>query len=83
MIENLRISFFNRKEILYVQYYIDGKCTQRSLRKPYSKENVKLAKKYVVPEIERKYLLGELTDKKKKAKNFSYYADLYLNKKKI
>ena len=81
MIENPKVSLFNRKGKLYVQYYIDSKCIQKSLKKDYAKENVKLAKKFVIPEIERKILLGEIADKKTKVREFEYYADIYLKQK--
>jgi integrase len=81
MIENPKVSLFNRKGKLYVQYYLNGKCIQKSLKRDYTKENVKLAKKFVVPEIERKILLGEITDKKTKVREFEYYADIYLKQK--
>ena len=32
MIENPRVSLFNRKGILYVQFYIEGKLKQKSFR---------------------------------------------------
>ncbi|WP_456479826.1 tyrosine-type recombinase/integrase [Nautilia sp.] len=81
MIENPKVSLFNRRGRLYVQYYINGRCVQKSLKRDYTKENVKLAKKYVIPEIERKILLGEIQDSKFKAKEFKYYAELYLKQK--
>ena len=81
MIENPKVSLFNRKGKLYVQYYLNGKCIQKSLRKDYTKENIKLAKKFVIPEIERKILLGEITESNKKVKEFEYYANIYLKQK--
>ena len=81
MIENPKVSLFNRKGKLYVQYYLNGKCIQKSLKKDYTKENVKLAKKFVIPEIERKILLGEIKESKKKVKEFEYYANIYLKQK--
>jgi len=81
MIENPKVSLFNRKGKLYVQYYINGRCVQKSLKRDYTKENVKLAKKYVIPEIERKILLGEIQDNRVKPKDFEYYATIYLRQK--
>jgi len=81
MIENPRVSLFNRNGVLYVQFYVNGKLRQKSLKKPYTKENVKLAKKHIVPQIEKKILLGEVSDKNKTAKNFEFYADIYLRQK--
>ncbi len=81
MIENPRVSLFNRNGILYVQFYVNGKLKQKSLKKPYTKENVKLAKKYIVPEIEKKILLGEVSNTNKTAKNFEFYVDIYLRQK--
>jgi len=49
MIENPRVSIFNRNGILYMQFYVDGKLKQKSLRMPYTKENIKLAKKSIIP----------------------------------
>jgi len=81
MIESPKVSLFNRIGRLYVQYYINGKCIQKSLRKDYTKENVKLAKKYVIPEIERKIFLGEIQDNKHRVREFDYYASIYLKQK--
>ena len=78
MIESPKVSLFNRKGKLYVQYYLNGKCIQKSLRKDYTKENVKLAKKYVIPEIERKILLSKIQDNKHKVREFKHYANIYL-----
>jgi len=81
MIENPKVSLFNRNGKLYVQYYLDGKCIQKSLKKDYTKENIKLAKKFVIPEIERKILLGEIKDTKQKVREFEYYVNIYLKQK--
>ncbi len=81
MIENPRVSLFNRKGILYVQFYIEGKLKQKSLRMPYTKENIKLAKKLIVLQIEKKILSGEYKQLNKKAKEFEYYASIYLRQK--
>jgi integrase len=81
MIENPRVSLFNRNGILYVQFYIEGKLKQKSLKKPYTKENVKFAKKHIVPQLERKILSGEYKQLNKKAKEFEYYASIYLRQK--
>ncbi|QCI27614.1 tyrosine-type recombinase/integrase [Caminibacter pacificus] len=81
MIENPKVSLFNRKGKLYIQYYINGRCVQKSLKRDYTKENIKLAKKYVIPEIERKILLGEIQDNRVKPKEFEYYATIYLRQK--
>jgi integrase len=81
MIENPKVSLFNRKGKLYVQYYLNGKCIQKSLKKDYTKENVKLAKKFVIPEIERKILLGEINDKKNVVREFDFYASIFLKQK--
>ena len=81
MIENPRVSLFNRNGILYVQFYLNGKLKQKSLKKPYTKENVRLAKKHIIPQIEKKILLGEISDTNETAKNFEFYVDIYLKQK--
>ena len=81
MIDNPRVSLFNRKGKLYVQYYIEGQLKQKSLKMPYTKEYIKLAKKQIVPQIERKILSGEYKQLNKKAKEFEHYASIYLRQK--
>lgn len=81
MIENYRICLFNKNNKLYVQYYLNGKQRQKSLKMPYTKENVKKAKKYFIPELEKKLILGEIKDKKKITKEFDFYASIFLRQK--
>jgi len=65
--------------ILYVEYKVDGKTVQKSTRLRDTKEHRLLIKKEVIPSIERKIILGEISGTK--AKEFKHYAKVFLRDK--
>ena len=79
MFENYNVSIFNRKGILYLQFYVDGKLKQKSTRLKDTKENRKLLQKEVIPQLIIKLKNGELSNKK--PQKFEWYADRYLRQK--
>jgi len=79
MFENYNVSIFNRKGILYLQFYVDGKLKQKSTRIKDTKENRKLLKKEVIPQLILKLKNGELS--KTKPQKFEWYAERYLRQK--
>ena len=79
MFENYKISMFNRKGMLYIQFYIDGKLKQKSTRLKDTPQNRKLIKNEVIPQLLLKLKSGEFSQKK--AREFDYYASIYLRQK--
>jgi len=75
------ITFFNRKGRLYVQFEVDGKRYQRSLKMEDTVANRKLATSKIIPKLQLKILSGEFGKEKKDAKKFEHYARLYLKSK--
>ena len=64
---------------LYLEYEADGKIIQKSTRLEDTPKNRALIKKEVIPELQRKILLGEVG--KNKPKTFAYYSKQYLKDK--
>ncbi len=79
MFENYNITIFNRKGILYIQFYLDGKQKQRSTRLKDTPANRKLIQKEVIPKLYLKLKNGELS--KTKPQKFEWYAERYLRQK--
>jgi len=79
------ITFFNRKgkqkDRLYVQFEVDGKRYQRSLKMEDTIANRKLATSKIIPKLQLKILNGEFGKEKKEVKKFEHYAKLYLKSK--
>ena len=75
------ITFFNRKGRLYVQFEVDGKRYQRSLKMEDTIANRKFATSKIIPKLQLKILNGEFGKEKKEAKKFEHYAKLYLKSK--
>lgn len=69
----------SRNGRLYVRFFIDEKEFTRSLKLKDTKANRRLAKKDILPQLEKKILTGEY---KKVAKKLSYYSEKYLKLKK-
>jgi len=65
--------------ILYIEYNINGKQVQKSTRLKDTKENRTLIKKEVIPSLERKIILGEITGVK--VKELKYYSKIFLREK--
>lgn len=64
---------------LYLEYEANGRVIQKSTRLPDTPTNRVLIKKEVIPELQRKILLGEIG--KGKPKTFAYYSEQYLKDK--
>ncbi len=64
---------------LYLEYETNGKIIQKSTRLEDTPKNRGLIKKEVIPELQRKILLGEIG--KDKPKTFAYYSKQYLKDK--
>ena len=79
MFENYKISIFNRKGKLYIQFFVDGKMKQKSTRLEDTPANRKLIQKEVIPQLLLKLKSGEFN--KKKVENFEWYAKRYLRNK--
>ena len=65
---------------LYVQFYIDGKCIQRSTKLLDTKFNRLKIKREIIPQLEIKIAQGEF-NKEKKSKDFNFFSDKYLAQK--
>jgi len=76
------ISIIKKKKSskLYVQYYIDDKCIQRSTKLDDTLTNRKFIEKQIIPSLELKILKGEF-NKREKQKDFSFFAEKYLKSK--
>jgi len=79
MFENYNVTMFNRNGKLYIQFFVDGKLKQRSTRLKDTPANRKLVEKEVIPRLIMKLKNGELS--RKRPKEFSYYASIYLKQK--
>ena len=74
------VKIFRRANgILYVEYKIDGKSVQKSTRLADTKENRKLIEKEVVPALQRKIIIGDIS--KGKPKEFKHYSKIFLRDK--
>ena len=69
-----------RSKSLYIQFYIGGKCIQRSTKLEDTSENRVFIKKKIIPELERKISNGEF-DTKKQSRDFNFFCEKYLNQK--
>jgi integrase len=65
---------------LYVQFYLDGKCVQRSTKLEDTPTNRKFIKNSIIPPMTIKILNGEI-DTKKQNKDFDFFAKKYLASK--
>lgn len=64
---------------LYVQFYIDGKCVQRSTKLEDTPKNRKFIKNKIIPSLELKIARGEFNQQQEKNNSdFKYYAIKYL-----
>ena len=81
MIENPKISIFNRKGRLYLQFFINGKMKQKSTKLPDTKENRKLIQLEVIPKLHKAIINGEYGKKENPIKKFEWYAKKYLYSK--
>lgn len=77
------VSVFNRKGKLYLQFTVNQKKYQKSSRLEDTPSNRKILKNNVIPKLEASIISGEFekAQEKDKVKKFSYYGDIYLQKK--
>lgn len=66
-----------RSKNLYVQFYIDGKCIQRSTKLENTPKNRKFIENSIIPALKIKLINGEFNTKKQH-KDFDYFAKKYL-----
>jgi len=64
---------------LYIEYVVDGKTIQKSTRLKDTPQNRALVKKEVIPTLERKIIMNEVSISK--PKDFQYYAKILLTEK--
>jgi len=81
MIENPRISIFNRKGRLYLQFFINGKMKQKSTKLQDTKENRELLHREVIPKLHLSIISGEYEKEKKQTYTIKWYAKKYLYSK--
>ncbi len=76
------ISIIKRKKSsnLYLQFFIDGKCIQRSSKLEDTQKNRKFIEKKIIPSLRLKILQGEFNQKKSE-KKFDFFATKYLKSK--
>jgi len=76
------ISIVKKKtsKYLYVQFYIDGKCIQKSTKLKDTQKNRKFIKREIIPSLEQKIAKGEY-NKSKNRKDFDFFAEKHLNSK--
>ena len=65
---------------LYVQFYLDKKCVQRSTKLEDTPKNRKFIENKIIPSLEVKILRGEFNQQKNNS-SFEYYAKKYLMSK--
>ena len=74
------VKMFKRKNgKLYIEYVVDGKTIQKSTRLKDTPQNRALVKKEVIPTLERKIIMNEVSISK--PKDFQYYAKILLTEK--
>ena len=73
------ISIIKKKKSknLYVQFYLDGRCIQRSTKLKDTPKNRKFIENSIIPPLRLKILKGEV-DTKKQNKDFDFFAKKYL-----
>ena len=76
---NKMTKMYERGNILWVNYYVDGKRIQKSTKLPNTPENIKIVTSKIIPQIDLKIATGEIY--KRKPKTFAYYGDIYLKHK--
>jgi len=76
------ISIIKKKisKSLYVQFFLDGKCVQRSTKLGDTPKNREFIKNKIIPSLELKIARGEINTKKQD-KSFKFFADKYLKSK--
>lgn len=65
---------------LYVQFYLDGKCVQRSTKLEDTPKNRKFIENSIIPPMRLKILKGEINTKQQN-KDFDFFAKKYLASK--
>jgi len=63
---------------LYVQFYIDSKCIQRSTKLKDTPKNRKFIESKIIPSLELKIARGEFNQKQNITHNFKFFATQYL-----
>ena len=64
---------------LYLEYTVNGKTVQKSTRLPDTPQNRALVKKEVIPALQRKIIIGDIS--KGKPKEFKHYSKIFLRDK--
>ena len=72
-------SHFLRGDIIWLNYYVDGKRKRKSTKLKSTPKNIKLVTEQMVPALDAKIATGEIY--KKKPKTFEYYGRIFLEHK--
>lgn len=67
----------SKSKNLYVQFYLDGKCIQRTTKLEDTSKNRKFIENSIIPPLRLKILKGEVNTKKQN-KDFDFFAKKYL-----
>lgn len=67
----------NKSKNLYVQFYLDGKCIQRTTKLEDTSKNRKFIENSIIPPLKLKILSGEINTNKQN-KDFDFFAKKYL-----
>ncbi|PHR57251.1 MAG: hypothetical protein COA44_06005 [Arcobacter sp.] len=72
-------SHFIRGDVIWLNYYVDGKRKRKSTKLKNTPQNIKLVTQQMVPALDSKIATGEIY--KKKPKTFEYYGRIFLEHK--
>lgn len=76
------MTIYNKRGYLYLNFMLDGKRKQKALKMEDTKKNRSIVTKEIIPELQRKIVLGEYGKTKTEPKTFKYYSNFFLEHKK-
>jgi integrase len=76
---NKMVTYFLREEIIWLNYYVDGKRIRKSTKLKNTSENIKVVERQIIPQLAIKIASGDIY--KKKPKTFRYYGNIFLASK--
>jgi len=75
------MTIYEKGGYLYLNFMLDGKRKRKALKMEDTKANRKVVTKEIIPQLQKKILLGEYGQETKEPKTFKYYSEFFLTDK--
>jgi integrase len=75
------VTIYNKGGYLYLNFMLDGKRKRKALKMKDTLDNRKVVNSDIIPQLQKKILLGEYGQEKKQLKTFKYYSEFFLEDK--